>query len=92
MNELKFFDFSKEPGKVLERDINVKIDKPLISIITSYYNAKDYIMQTANCVFNQTFPYWEWIIVDDCSSKEDQEILEKLKNMDQRIVLYRNAA
>ena len=91
MNELKFFDFSKEPGKVLERDINVKIDKPLISIITSYYNAKDYIMQTANCVFNQTFPYWEWIIVDDCSSKEDQEILEKLKNMDQRIVLYRNA-
>lgn len=90
MNELDFFDFTKEPGKKLEKEINIKIEKPLISIITAYYNVKDYIMQTANCIFNQTFSFWEWIIVDDCSNDENKEILNKLKNMDPRIKVFYN--
>lgn len=90
MNELDFFDFTKEPGKILEKEINVKINKPLISIITPYYNVKDYIMQTARCIFNQTFPFWEWIIVDDCSSLEHKAILEELRKMDTRIKVFYN--
>lgn len=90
MSEIDFFDFSKEPGKKIERNINIKIEKPLISIITPYYNVKEYIMQTANCIFNQTFSFWEWIIVDDCSNKENKEILEVLKNMDDRIKVFYN--
>lgn len=90
MNELDFFDFTKEPGKELKKHINLKIEKPLISIITAYYNVKDYIMQTANCIFNQTFPFWEWIIVDDCSNDDNKKILKDLEKMDSRIKIFYN--
>ena len=39
-----FFDFEKQPGKELVE--TKKINNPKISVITSYYNYKDYIMQT----------------------------------------------
>lgn len=91
MNEKDNFDFSKEPGIKLNGKLNVKIEYPLISIITPYYNVKnEYLMQTANCIFNQTFPFWEWIIVDDCSKKENQYLLEKLSKKDERIKVFYN--
>ena len=63
------FDYTKEPGKVrLNRNLNTE-DTPLVSIITPYYNAGKYFEQTFNCVMNQTFPWFEWIIVNDGSTK-----------------------
>ena len=73
------FDYTKEPGrKLLQRGLTHE-GMPLVSIITPYYNAGKYFEQTFNCVMNQTFPWFEWIIVDDGSTKqEDIEILRKL--------------
>ncbi len=83
------FDFTKEPGRV-KYNRNLVVDsKPLVSIITPYYNAGKYIQQTCNCVLNQTFPYFEWIIVDDGSTnKEDVEILDKIVAQDKRIKVF----
>ena len=45
--------------------------------------------QTINCVFNQTFPYWEWIIVDDGSTQEEAlDYLKQVEKMDNRIKVY----
>lgn len=83
------FDFSREPGKVkLNRGL-IQPEFPLISIITPYYNAGKYFMQTYNCVENQTFPWFEWVIVDDGSTmQEDVKLLEKLASSDNRIKVY----
>ncbi len=82
-----FFDFKKQPGK--NKIDRIKINNPKISIITSYYNYKDYIMQTYYSLNNQTFPYWEWIIVNDGSTEDGtEEILNKLKSLDERIKVY----
>jgi glycosyltransferase involved in cell wall biosynthesis len=83
------FDFSKEPGRTrLDRGI-IKPEKSLLSIITPFYNAGKYFEQTYNCVQNQTFPWFEWVVVDDGSTKqEDIELLEKLALTDSRIKLY----
>lgn len=80
------YDFSKEPGRVLlERELN-KEGVPLVSIITPYYNAGTYFEQTYNCVMNQTFPWFEWIVVNDGSTKaEDVELIERLAATDNRI-------
>lgn len=64
-----------------------KIDNPIISIVTPYYNAEDYIKETAKSVLNQTFTFFEWIIVDDGSSKESKEILKEIEKLDSRIRL-----
>ena len=59
--------------------------KPIISIVTPYYNGQNYIEKTAQSVLNQTFTNFEWIIVDDGSSKEGIEKLREIKLLDSRI-------
>lgn len=83
------FDFKKEPGLILFDRNLMKNDTPLMSIITPFYNAGKYFEQTFNCVINQTFPFFEWIIVNDGSTnKDDIEILNKFVKKDCRIRLY----
>ena len=66
-------------------------NNPIISIITPYYNAQDYIEETAKSVLRQTFHNFEWIIVDDGSSKEGKEKLQQIEKMDSRIKVYTNS-
>ena len=76
MNE---FNFAKEPGmkKYNSRDYVEK--EPLISVIVPYYNSGEYIEQTIVCILNQTFPYYEILIIDDGST--DEKSLDKLEEI-----------
>lgn len=81
------FDFSSMPGmgRICEQKL-LNPKEPVISIVTAFYNGGKYLEQTANSVFNQTFPYWEWIIVDDGSTqKESLEIIDNIAKKDERI-------
>ena len=87
---MKEFDFSLEPGQTLKGKYDIQAvlqdGKPLISVITAYYNAAQYFEQTFNSVINQTFPWFEWIIVNDGSTKqEDVAFLRKIAEKDDRI-------
>lgn len=85
------FDFKLEPGRKLkkygelEKDIKIKV-----SVITPFYNTKrDLIMGTANSILNQTYPCFEWLIIDDGSTnKESLKVLEELEKMDKRIRVF----
>lgn len=80
------FDFSKEPGRTkYNRDL-VTTEKPLVSVITPYYNAQKYFAKLYPCVLNQTFPWFEWIIVDDGSNATGEDVfLKKIEESDPRI-------
>ena len=82
------FDFAQQPGiKRWNADL-IKTAEPLVSIITPFYNSGTTIRQTANCVFDQTFPFFEWILVDDGSTaEEDIDMLDVLANEDPRVVV-----
>jgi glycosyltransferase involved in cell wall biosynthesis len=83
------FDFTKQPGLKLFDRFEISETEPLISLVTAYYNAKTYFEQTYRSVLNQTFPYFEWIIVNDGSTNEDEfEFLENIKKTDSRIKLF----
>lgn len=75
-------DYSLYPGK--NREVidfeKTDIEKPEITIVTAYYNGHKYIDETINSVLNQTFPAWEWVIVNDGST--DEESIEKLKEIE----------
>lgn len=61
----------------------------VISIVTPFYNAGKLIEETAKTVFYQTYPYFEWIIVDDGSKdKESLKVLEKIKKSDSRVKVF----
>ncbi|MBP3635486.1 MAG: glycosyltransferase [Bacilli bacterium] len=78
------------PGrKVKETAKLVKKEKATISIITPFYNGGKTLMETANTVFSQTYPFFEWIIVDDGSKdKESLKKLEELEKLDSRIKIF----
>lgn len=56
-----------------------------ISIIVANYNKADFIQEMIVSVINQSYSCFELIIVDDCSSDNSREILERYSNQDKRI-------
>ena len=83
-------DYKKYPGKQrIEYGKLLNKSNPIISIITPFYNSDKTIEETFNSIMNQTYPYFEWIIVDDGSREETTGILKELEHKDSRVKVYR---
>lgn len=65
-------------------------DYGLVSIITPSYNTARFIADTICSVKAQTYPHWEMIIVDDCSSDNTDEVVEPFLKRDERIKYVKN--
>ncbi len=61
----------------------------LVSIITPSYKSAKFISQTIESVLTQTYQNWEMIIVDDVSSDNSNETIEKYIKKDSRIKLLK---
>ena len=66
------------------------MNSDLISIIVPLYNSEKYIHETILSVVNQTYPNWELIIIDDCSSDNSVNIVKKFMQNDKRVKLITN--
>ena len=53
---------------------------PFISIIIPNYNHAPYLTERIESVLNQTYQNFEVIILDDCSTDNSREIIEKYAN------------
>ena len=63
----------------------------LFSIITTNYNNAKYLSETIDSVINQTFKNWEMIIVDDNSSDNSLDIINKyIALYPDKIFLFKN--
>ncbi|MCL2165164.1 MAG: glycosyltransferase, partial [Oscillospiraceae bacterium] len=87
-------DYSDNPGRrkptfsyVADGDF-----VPVVSIVTPFYNEKrENFFELAASIFNQSFQYFEWIIVNDCSTDNDANtMLEEYAQKDDRIRLVQN--
>lgn len=57
----------------------------LVSIITSSFNCAKYIGETIESIQAQSYPDWELLITDDCSTDNSLEIIERYARHDKRI-------
>lgn len=57
----------------------------LVSIVMPAYNCSAYIGETIESVLKQSYPYWELIIVDDCSSDNTRDIVLQYMKENARI-------
>lgn len=82
------YDFTLEPGKKLDvRKYNK--NKPVISVIIPFYNDLKYIEQSVKCILNQTYPYFEILIIDDGSTdKPSLKKLDEVSKFDSRIKVF----
>ena len=62
----------------------------LVSIVIPCYNSGKFIRETLDSILAQTYPHWEALIVDDCSTDDSVAIVEEYAKRDARFRLYRN--
>lgn len=61
----------------------------LVSIIMPSWNTANFIAESIQSVFNQTYKNWELIIVDDCSTDNTDEIVKPFL-ADKRVKYFKN--
>lgn len=59
---------------------------PLVSVLTSVYNAENFLEETLRSIMNQTYKNLQIIVVDDCSSDNSRKIIDRLAEEDSRII------
>lgn len=61
---------------------------PVVSIITPSFNRANLVVETAESIFRQTYPHWEWVVVDDGSSDNSVELFEEWSRKDARVRFF----
>jgi glycosyltransferase involved in cell wall biosynthesis len=59
--------------------------KKLLSVLMSVYNGENFIDAAIQSVLNQTFPDFDFIIVDDASTDNSRKIVQQYEQKDSRI-------
>ena len=52
--------------------------KPSFSVVIPTYNRADMILKTLETVFNQNYPHYEILVVDNCSTDGTEQVLQSL--------------
>lgn len=63
---------------------------PLVSVIMAAYNCEKYIGEAIESVIAQTYPHWELLCIDDCSTDGTREIIRRYADADGRVRLLPN--
>ena len=61
------------------------MEKPLVSVIIPTYNRAHLIGETLDSIIAQTYTNWECIVVDDGSTDNTDEVMDRYCTKDQRI-------
>lgn len=61
-----------------------------VSVIITTFNAEQYIGKTISSVINQTYKFWEMVIVDDCSEDSTWDLLKYYRSKHNNIHIFRN--
>lgn len=62
---------------------------PLVSVVIPVYNGEKYIAECLESVYQQTYPFFEVIIIDDGSTDQSLEIINKMPG-EKKIISQKN--
>lgn len=74
----------------MEEKCPTRNPSPLCSVIIPAYNASRFIADTVKSVIAQTFPDWECVVVDDCSTDNTFELVSAIAENEPRLRIIRN--
>ncbi len=67
------------------------MNRPVVSVLMSAYNAAQYVEQAVESVLAQTMVQWELLVADDASTDKTLTILRRFADSDSRIRLFPQA-
>lgn len=67
-----------------------KLSQPLVSVVTPVFNGEKYLKECIESILVQTYQYWEYTIVNNCSTDRTLEIAQHYANKDVRIRIHNN--
>lgn len=76
---------------MVDQQITSLQERPLVSVIIPAYNAELFIEETLKSVLAQTYENIEVIVIDDGSQDSTAEIVNKFREIDQRVKLFTQA-
>lgn len=65
------------------------MSQPLVSVVTPFHNTARYLAECIESVRAQSYPCFEYILVDNCSTDGSEEIAKEFARRDSRIRLVR---
>lgn len=66
----------------------VKKAKPIFTVVVPTYNQSQFLSDALDSLINQSFPFWEAIIVNDGSTDNTKEVIEKYLSVDKRFKAF----
>lgn len=60
---------------------------PVISVVLPAFNAEKYVKEAVQSILDQTFISFELIVIDDGSTDGTLQVLQQLKELDERVIL-----
>jgi len=65
------------------------VTRPLVSVVTPFYNTAPYLAECIESVLAQSYPQFEYILMDNCSTDGSTEIAASYADRDSRIRFIR---
>jgi glycosyltransferase involved in cell wall biosynthesis len=65
------------------------VNQPLVSVVTPFHNTAPFLAQCIESVLGQSYPKFEYVLVDNCSTDASGDIAESYALRDSRIRLIR---
>ena len=66
------------------------MEKNLVSIVLPVFNGEVFLEQAISSILNQSYIFFELIIVNDCSTDNSLEIINSFAKKDERIIIVQN--
>ncbi len=67
-----------------------RVTDPLVSVVTPVYNGEPYLRECIESVLAQTYPNWDYTIVNNCSQDRTREIADEYAARDPRVRVHNN--
>ena len=69
---------------------SVHSERPLVSVVTPFYNTGRYLPECIESVLRQSYGNWEYILLDNCSTDDSGEIARRYAAKESRIRFFQN--